>query len=459
MNTSPYILTLSCPGGAGSVTGANFLVKTGTFSFLVDCGLQQGSKYAQDANHTDFSYDPKSIDVLVVTHAHMDHIGRIPKLVRDGFTGLIISTPQTKEIAPIMFADALSLMRKESKEHQTPMLYEETDVAAALGRWTQTYEYHESFELGGGIQARLLDAGHILGSAMLEITYNGKKMVFTGDLGNSPSPLLRDTEQLKDVSYLVMESVYGDRNHGSHDVRDAQFRRIVAESVTRGGALVIPTFSIERTQVMLYELNEMVENKEIPSVPVFLDSPLAQKVTEVYRRNSSLYNDAVQAQIRAGDDVFSFPKLEFSIDRRDSEAIGRVKNPKIILAGSGMSAGGRVISHERNYLEDPKSTILFVGYQMPGSLGRELQEGAKKVHIGGEEIHVRARIETVGGFSAHKDSDGLVEFVSHTASSLKQVFVAMGEAKAGMFLCQRLRDELGVKASFPEKDVEYRLEF
>jgi metallo-beta-lactamase family protein len=428
-------------------------------SFLVDCGLQQGSKYAQDANHTDFSYDPKSIDLLIITHAHMDHIGRIPKLVRDGFRGAIISTPQTKEIAPIMFADALGLMRKESKDHQTPMLYEETDIAQAMALWTRTYEYHEVFELAQGMRARLLDAGHILGSAMLEITYQGKKMVFTGDLGNSPSPLLRDTEALQNITYLVMESVYGDRNHGSHEVRDKEFRKIVASSVARGGALVIPTFSIERTQVMLYELNEMVENKEIPSVPVFLDSPLAQKVTEVYRRHSALYNDAVQAQIRAGDDVFSFPKLEFSIDRRDSEAISRVKNPKIILAGSGMSAGGRVISHERNYLEDPKSTILFVGYQMPGSLGRELQEGAKKVRIGGEEIHVHAHIETVGGFSAHKDSDGLVEFVSHTASTLKHVFVAMGEAKAGMFLCQRLRDELGVLASFPEKDVEYRLEF
>jgi metallo-beta-lactamase family protein len=285
---------------------------------------------------------------------------------------------------------------------------------------------------------------------MVEIESGEIKTLFTGDLGNSPAPLLRDTEPIGDVDYLITESVYGDRNHEPKEQRVAEFERVIKETIARGGTLVIPAFSIDRTQVLLFELNNMVEQKSIPSVPIFVDSPMAIKATEVYMTNTALFNDQVRSQIKKGDDIFSFPKLEYTILQNESRDIEKMKGAKIILAGSGMSVGGRVVGHEEHYLPDEKNTILLVGYQTTGSLGRRLADGAKKVHIHDREVHVRAHIETLYGYSAHKDSDHIVEFVSTATDRLKQIFVTMGEPKASMYLAQRLNDELGVKAIVPQ---------
>jgi metallo-beta-lactamase family protein len=256
---------------------------------------------------------------------------------------------------------------------------------------------------------------------------------------------------------MVIESVYGDRNHEPKDLRDARLRQIIDDTVRRGGTIVIPTFSLERTQVILYEINNFIEDGKIARVPVYLDSPLATKVTEVYRRHISNFKDSIQREIKAGDDIFDFPGLKIVRTPDESASLDRHKEPKIILAGSGMSVGGRVLHHERSYLSDPKSTILLVGYQVTGSLGRQIEERQKHVVVDGDRVAVRAHIEKIGGFSSHKDSNNLVEFASHTASKIKRIFVAMGETASSSFLAQRLRGELGFDAVVPEKNREYEL--
>ncbi|MDO8492392.1 MAG: MBL fold metallo-hydrolase [bacterium] len=451
-------LSLTCYGGVGAVTGANFLLEGSPGKFLIDCGLRQGDRFGEAENYEPFPYDPKSIKALFVTHAHMDHIGRIPKLVHDGFKGIIYSTRETKLVVPYMFDDALSLLKREASERQVAPLYDEKDIDKALSLW-QEVPYRKESDLGNGLKFLLKDAGHILGSAMIEFSCSERKMLFTGDLGNSPSILLHDTESPKGTDYLLMESVYGDRNHESKTERDDRLKMILTETIGRGGAVIIPAFSLERTQNILYSLNNLIEDKKIPSVPVFLDSPLAIKVTEVYREEQQNFKQSIQDEIKSGDDIFNFPKLKFTLQTKDSLAIEKTPNPKIILAGSGMSSGGRVTRHEVDHLGDPKSTILLVGYQSIGTFGRRLQDGAKQVRLEGRDINVRAHIENIQGFSSHKDSDHMVFFVEECAETVKKVFVCMGEPKASLFLIQKLRDNLGVDAMYPEKGKRYDLEF
>ena len=473
--------------GVGTVTGANFFLETpaGT-KMLVDCGLVQGERVALPENNEKFPYDPASIQALFITHAHLDHVGRIPKLVREGFKGPIYSTPQTKALAELVLNDAVSIMAAEAMHEGIAPLYGPEDVQKAFPIW-KTIEYHRPFKLGDDISITLKDAGHILGSAMIEVTIKEAgsrkqevgsvenvdnknercfflpasssllRVLFTGDLGNSPAPLLRDTEPVGDVDFLVMESTYGDRNHEPKEERVSKLETIIKDTIGRGGTLVIPTFAIDRTQVLLYELNDLVEKGRIPKVPVFVDSPMAIKATEIYKENESLFNDSVRAQIKAGDDIFSFPHLQYTMTQGQSRDIDHIKGAKIILAGSGMSIGGRVISHEEHYLPDPRSTILLVGYQTPGSLGRELADGNKKIRIHGEKVEVKAHVEALYGFSAHKDSDHLVQFVGTATDRLKEVFVVMGEPGASMHLAQRLNDELNIKALMPERLKPYEL--
>jgi metallo-beta-lactamase family protein len=512
--------------GVGTVTGANFLLEltrqkllgqelTGrelaqqnkqvTKKILVDCGLLQGEKMAPADNRKAFPYLPAEIDCLFVTHAHLDHVGKIPKLVRDGFKGVIYSTSETKQLAQLILEDSVHLIQREATEDGALPLYEQKDIFAAMALWKEipyhvpTSIFPEDFpeELTGqSVSVYLRDAGHILGSAMIEFSFMGEggmggsvegkstgsksdssandknsaqkgkqtKIVFTGDLGNSPTPLLENTEWLTDTNYLVMESVYGDRNHEPVDERKKKLARIISDAVAHGGTLVVPAFSIERTQVILYELNNLVEEQAIPDVPVFVDSPLAEKVTDVYRRSSRFFNQGVRDHIAHGDQIFDFPHLKYTMTSRDSREIEQVTGPKIIIAGSGMSTGGRVTHHEAAYLPDPKSTILLVGYQALGTLGRQLQDGEKSVKIwmhghdvAPQEVAVRAHIETIFGYSSHKDSDHLVEFVESTTPSLRKVFVVMGEPKASLFLVQKLRDNLGVDTIVPDKGKVYEL--
>src|SRR3989344_2549134 len=471
-------------GGVGSTTGANIMLKFGESSLLVDCGLFQGGKVAEEKNLDPFLYDPKSVKNLIITHAHMDHIGRAPLLVKNGFNGSIISTKETKELALPMLLDGMKVfkMRHGGKE-----LFNEDDIQKTMSLW-KGFGYGEDVVIEKGCSLKMIDAGHILGSAILNLELippaplyikGGKKtsvkIVFTGDLGNSPSPLLPDTEIPEDVDFMIMESVYGDRNHESKTERREKLKFVLLDGIKRGGTIVIPAFSIERTQVLLYEINNMIEDGEIPATPVFLDSPLALKATHIYKKYKNDFKASVKKEIKEGDDIFDFPGLRIIEKAEESKEIEKTEGPKIILAGSGMSEGGRIVNHESRILSHAENTLMLVGYQSVGTLGRMLQDGAKEVEIDHKKIKVRAKIESIMGYSSHKDSEHLLEFVEKVSGNnpphpphikggaepesvgLKKVFVIMGEPKSSLFLAQRIRDYLDIEAIYPEEGREYEL--
>lgn len=440
-------LKITFCSGAGTVTGANFLLEGNGKKFLIDCGLIQGEKFVDDLNWVKFPYDVSTIDILFVTHSHIDHIGRIPKLISEGFNGRIVSTIPTKDITEVMLADTAHLLSRDT-ENELDKIYTRDNIKKALSLW-ETLEYGQKLNVENGFQFSFKDAGHILGSGMLEIIYNDKKIVFTGDLGNSPSPLLPDTAIINDADYMIMESCYGDRNHEKRDERKKKLEEIIKDNYNKKGTLIIPTFSLERTQELLYEINSLVENNVISRMPIFLDSPLSIKLTDVYLKYDKYFNEKARRIIATGDKLFDFPGLQETLETEDSKAILNVPPPKIIIAGSGMSNGGRILHHEINYLPNKNDTILLTGYQSIGTLGRLIFDGAKKVHIMGEDVNVHANVAVISGYSSHKDSDHLVEFVENTANTLKKVFVVMGEPKSSMFLAQKLNDSFGVNAVAP----------
>jgi metallo-beta-lactamase family protein len=436
-------------GGTGSVTGANFLLEIDGMKVLVDCGLTQGQKLADDINWDPFPYDSKAIDILFVTHAHVDHLGRIPKLIHEGFRGKIYSTEPTQGLASPMLEDTAGIL-SQNTGLGLDKIYTEENIKIALTLW-RGFAYHQSIKISENVEVSFINAGHILGSAMVQFIYNGKKIVFTGDLGNSPSPLLPDVEKVTDADYLIMESVYGDRNHESRDDRRKFLEETIEDNYKRKGTLVIPTFSLERSQELLFELNDLVGNNRVPIMPIFFDSPLAIRLTEVFKQYKSYFNEIAQKVMTHDKYLFDFPGLHSTLKSEESKNIATVPNPKIVIAGSGMSTGGRIVHHERHYLPDPNNTLLLTGYQSVGTPGRLIQEGVKTVRITGEDVIVRAHIVTISGYSGHMDSDGLLNFVEDMQDKIKKVFVVMGEPKSSMFLTQKLRDNLGIEAFAPER--------
>jgi metallo-beta-lactamase family protein len=452
-------MKISFYGGAGMVTGSNFLLESENSKIVIDCGLFQGcGESCTEVNSKPFAYDPASIDTLLVTHAHMDHIGRIPKLVKDGFVGKIYSTKETRQLAELMLEDSVGLMDKDAKLHNKEPIYDESHVRAALQLW-KGIEYHESIDVGGSVNALFKDAGHVLGSAMIELSRNGKKMIFSGDIGSSPSILLRDTETLGHIDYLVLESTYGASNHEPKEKRIQELQTLINDTWEHKGALIIPAFSLERSQEILYDLNELVEGGLVKQMPVFLDSPLAIKITEIYKGGTEYFNDEVKARIAKGDNIFEFPKLKITLWGGESRKIADTPKPKIIIAGGGMSTGGRILFHEQIYLPDANNTLAIVGYQAVGSLGRQIEEGSKEVIIHGETVPVRAKIACIKSYSGHKDMDEIISFVEPSAKGLKKVFLVHGEMKQALFLAQRVRDYLGVDGVVPKIGDSYEFDF
>ena len=452
---------LSFFGGTKCVTGANYLLESSKNKVLIDCGLFQGRKDLEKKNFQPFPYDPKEVDAVIITHSHIDHIGRLPYLVKEGFSGPIFATPATLDLAKIMLEDELSI--------QKGVLFSRQDLERTF-KLFRPVEYHKRTKIpnrffSSNLFFKLLDAGHILGSAIVEIFAEGKKIVFSGDLGNSPTPLLRQTEYPSSADYVLIESTYGDRNHLDFPKRRDLLEDTVEEVIGRGGVLMIPSFALERTQELLYEFNELVENHRIPEVSIFLDSPLAIDSIPIYKKYQRYYNKEASYILRSGDEIFYFPRLVFTKTVEESKRIDLTPGPKIIIAGSGMSTSGRILYHEKKYLPDPKNCLLFVSYQAEGTRGRKIQEGAKEIEILGEKIPVRAQIKSIEGYSAHADRNTLFRWIYHIKSSaliknehtVKKVFVVQGEEKASESLCQLIKDHLGLEAEVPEYGQKVRL--
>lgn len=441
--------TINFYGGAGTVTGSNFMLDTGGLKILIDCGLFQGEHAFDQSNWEPFAFDPKEVSILINTHAHIDHIGRIPKLVRDGYAGKILSTDATKALAEPMLYDALELNRHDALKHNREPLYSEADIVQALSQW-ETTDYHSARDLGDDVHFEFLNSGHILGSAMAKFTRGDRSVVFTGDLGGGNSPLLAFAEVPTGIQYLVMESVYGDKKREDDSNRRDLLENYIEDVVARRGTLLIPAFSTERTQDLLFDIRALLLEKRIPSVPVFLDSPLAEKITAAFEKFPQYFSKEIQKRVEDGEHIFSFPELHYVETMQQSKDLYKSGETKIILAGSGMSNGGRVVGLEKVLLPDETATLLIVGFQAAGSLGRRLVEGAKKVKIQGVDVSVMCKVEKLYGYSAHMDGEQLLEFVNSVGDSLEEVFVVMGEPAAAGFLVQRIRDYLGTRATSPE---------
>ena len=453
MAKAKYKLTFC--SGVETVTGADFLLEgpldvsgKPLLRILVDCGLVQGDKLATEANWEPFIYDPTTIDYLFITHSHIDHIGRIPKLVHDGFKGKIIATPPTCALTRPMLEDTGAILSRDI-ENKLDEIYSAEMINRSLQNWI-ALPYEKEYQLIPEISVTAHDSGHILGAAYFTFKLGETTITFTGDLGNTPSPILRDTTPLVGTDYLLIESVYGDRQHEDRSERRDMLKNVLLENYKKEGTLIIPAFSLERSQEIIFEIDKLMETKQLPKMSVYLDSPLAIQVTDIYRKYAEYFNDDIRAHIERGNDPFSFPGLVETVDAEDSKHILKRPNPKVIIAGSGMSSGGRVLHHEQNYLSNSNNTLLLIGYQAVGTLGRKLEEGAKSVVINKENVTVNATITKISGYSGHKDGNALVDFVSTSVPTLKKVWTVMGEPKSTTVLAQRIKNELGVDAEAPE---------
>ena len=452
-------LSVTFAGGARKVTGANFLIEATeagkTTRILVDCGLTQGERFCESSNNEPFSYDPKEIDAVFVTHAHADHVGLVPKLVKYGYKGKIYMTPPTADLAPIMLEDSVKLMAEEARKCDDEPPYTKEDLEGTLPLISKT-DYKETVDIAPGVRATFYNAGHILGSAMTLIDMHGTRLLFSGDLGRQDPILLTEPEFPEDIDYYFTESVYGNRTHAEYEDSTQDLLRAIQYVIDNQGTLLIPSFSLERTQIILATIDNFLEATLVDEVPVYLDSPLAIRVTDVYTKYPKLLRDGFRKELERGDDPFSFNSLKVTYTHQESKDIPEGQAPKIIISGAGMSHGGRIRSHEKIYLPDPRSMLLLTGYQVPGSLGRKLQDGVSKVQIDRKTVKVRAKVKKTGGFSAHADRDDLVAYAEKI--NPKKVFVLMGEMEASSFLAQRISGFLGIETYIPQKGEKVTLD-
>lgn len=451
-------------GAAQNVTGSSYAVDVDGATVLVDCGLYQERKL-RDRNWAAFPIAPSHIKAVLLTHAHLDHCGLLPKLVRDGFRGPIYCTPATAEIVKIVLLDSAKIQEEDAltkaKRHAREKrrgpypelpLYTIHDAEAALPFLTPA-PYGTPVPVANGIKASFLEAGHILGSAMIKLDLGAgsaeRTILFTGDLGRNSLPILQDPSKRLASDYVVMESTYGDRVHEpTQDIPDA-LARILNETRKAGGKVVIPAFAIERTQELIYYLNALLRAKKIQRLPVFVDSPMAIRVTDVFNRHKELFDAETKALMGDGDQPYEFPGMILTSKVEESKAINKVRGMAVIIAGAGMCNGGRIKHHLVNTISRPENTILFVGYQAIGTLGREILDGAKKVRIFGQWHPVRARVEQLLGFSAHADREELLAWLKACAPSPRHIFVTHGEAATALAFAALVQSTTGWPASAP----------
>lgn len=437
-------------GANREVTGSCYLIESRSAKILVDCGMFQGGKFAEDKNSMEFPFNPADIQAVVVSHAHFDHVGRLPKLINEGFKGKIWCTEPTAELSMITLRDSVHLMQDEAERHQREPLYQAADVENLSSRW-QTIDYHQTKEVASGVNIYLTDAGHILGSASVKVSADGQEAVFSGDLGNTPVPLLCQVECQSSADIVVIESTYGNRVHEPSNQRYTILKNLILETHRKRGVLLIPAFALERTQELLYQINHLNESKQIPTIPIYLDSPLGIAATEVFKRHSDFFNTEAKAEIAQGDEIFNFPGLTFTEHSEDSKDILNVPPPKVIIAGSGMMNGGRIMHHLKNYLGEPSTTLLIIGFQVEGSLGRKLHNKERLIHIFGNRIDVKAEIKSCGAFSGHADYPHLINWLNcFQQRPPRKIFVTHGELNSALSFSQAIEDQLGIASGVPE---------
>ncbi|MDD3364181.1 MAG: MBL fold metallo-hydrolase [Syntrophomonas sp.] len=450
-------------GAAKTVTGSFYVIDTDKVRFAVDCGLFQGTRELKEKNYADFSVDPKSIEFLVLTHAHIDHSGLTPKLCKSGFAGPIYCSPPTKELCQVMFPDAGHIQESEVERKNRKLIragkktlepiYTVEDAVQCLPQ-LRPLNYDEVIRLAPGVEIRLRDAGHILGSSIIElwVEENGEKVkvVFSGDLGQPKQPIIKDPTIIEDADYLLMESTYGDRNHKEVSNRAEQLKKVIDDTMKRGGNLVIPSFAVERTQDLLYDLSILQAQGQLdPSIDIYIDSPLAIAATEIFKKSTAYYDQETMRMVNSGHHPLMLPNLKYSRTQQDSMEINKIQKNAIIISASGMCDAGRIKYHLKYNLWRPECTILFVGYQAVGTLGRRILEGEKLVNIHSEKVAVKANIQNIDAYSAHADQNGLMSWLKNFNKGLKTLFLVHGEEKSQQVLADLIRKELGLHVVIP----------
>jgi metallo-beta-lactamase family protein len=455
------LATIHCLGAARTVTGSKFLVETAGRRLLVDCGLYQGLKTLRLRNWEPLPVDPARIDAVALTHAHIDHTGYLPRLFKDGFGGAVVATRGTEDLARVMLPDSGHLQEEEAAYHNargtskhTPALPLYTaEEGARAAEAVRGLEYHEPIRLLPGLQATFRRAGHILGSASILVELEGeaarRRLVFSGDVGRYAAPILLDPEPLGEADYIFVESTYGDRLHDPTPVAD-QLERVVRAAVDRGGALVVPAFAVGRTQEVIYHLRTLEDAGRIPRLPTYVDSPMAIEATDLYCSHPEDLDPDTAKPVLSGACPLHTARFQLARSVDESRKINDVRGAAIIIAASGMVTGGRVLHHLRRRLPDPKTTVLLVGFQAPGTRGRLIQDGARTVRMFGEDVPIRAHVDVIHGLSAHADANGLLRWLRTATGRPRHVFVVHGELAPAEALAARIHSELGWDASVPD---------
>lgn len=450
-------------GGVRTVTGSATLLGKGSLQWLVDCGMFQGGRAIEERNRNVHPYHPKELSFILLTHAHIDHSGLVPKLVKEGFRGKVVCTKATFDLCEIMLKDSghiqemeaewRSRKNKRSGREDTAPLYTAEDAEKSL-RYFQTVGYDEILSLSDGLKVRFQDAGHILGSAIIETWAEEggqeKKLVFSGDLGSSGQPIIRDPSPVVEADVLWLESTYGDRLHKSRDETVEELLKIILEAISKKAKVVIPAFAVERTQDIIYTISQLMRKGLMPSIPVYIDSPLAISATEIFKKNPQCFDEEMKGLLSGGKDPLELPEIKYTQTTDESKAINEDSRPAVIISASGMCDSGRVQHHLKHHLWREESHIVFIGYQAEGTVGRRIVDGAKTSRLFGEEIAIRAHVHTLGGFSAHADQKGLLEWLSHFRNPNLQVFVNHGEEKISMELSEVIHQQFHFKTMVPQ---------
>ncbi len=456
-------------GAAGTVTGSRFLLDLRGKKYLIDCGMFQGTKENRLMNWDRFPIDPALIDDVFISHAHIDHTGYLPRLTKDGFDGRIHSTKATSDLCQILLRDSARLQEEDadfanekgfSKHSPALPLYTVDDAEKALGRFSP-HHVGEHVDLGGGARLKFKDAGHILGSAFIDIRIKNdgrtRKILFSGDYGRPDQPILRDPSQVYDVDYLVLESTYGNRLHDNKPTEE-ELARVINESLDRGGILIIPSFAVGRTQSLLYIIRELEEKGLIPSVPVYVDSPMSIRATDVFERHIMNMDLTARMLTLSGVKIFQTRQLSFTMSRRDSMGINSLRGNAIVISSSGMVTGGRVLHHMTQRLPHEENTVLFIGYQAEGTRGRSILEGAESVKIHGEDILVRAKVESISGFSGHGDYNEILAWLMGFNRPPEKTFIVHGEPEARESMAEKIRRQFGWEVIVPALGDEAELD-